>query len=51
MSLVVNQVKYWWIKTQFYNRSMKFWLQGNDIEIYLAHNEGKSVVAKKLLEL
>ena len=30
----------------FYNRSMKSWLQGNDREVYLAHNEGKSVIAK-----
>ena len=30
----------------FYNRSMKSWLQNNDVEIFLTHNEGKSVVLK-----
>ena len=33
-----------------YNRSMKLWLEKNDIEIYSAHNEGKSVLLKDLLE-
>ena len=28
---------------------MKSWLQNNDIEIYLTHNEGKSVVAEKFI--
>ena len=27
---------------EFYNRSMKSWLEKNDIEMYLTHNEGKS---------
>ena len=31
---------------EFYNRSMKFWLQDNTIEIYSTHNEGKSVVTE-----
>ena len=31
---------------EFYNRSMRSWLEKSDIEIYLAHNEVKSVVAK-----
>ena len=30
---------------EIYNRSMKTCLQDNDIEVYLAHNEGKSVIA------
>ena len=34
--------------TQFYNRSIKSWLQDNDIEIYSIHNEGKNVVAERL---
>ena len=34
--------------TQFYNRSIKSWLQDNDIEIYSTHNEGKNVVAERL---
>ena len=33
-----------------YNRSMKLWLEKNDIEIYSTHNEGKSVLLKDLLE-
>ena len=28
---------------------MKSWLQDNNIEIYSAHNEGKSVVAERLI--
>ena len=34
---------------EFPNRSMKSWLQDNDIELYLAHNEGKSVVAGRFI--
>ena len=29
--------------SEFYNRSMKSWLEKNDIEMYSTHNEGKSV--------
>ena len=32
--------------SKFYNNSFKKWLKGNDINIYLIHNEGKSVVAE-----
>ena len=31
--------------SDFYNRSKKSWLEKNDIEMYSACNEGKSVVA------
>ena len=33
-----------WVEkvSEFYNRSMKSFLQSNDIEIYSTHNEGKS---------
>ena len=31
----------------FYNKSIKSWLQENNIEIYSTHNEGKSVVAER----
>ena len=42
--------KIWVYKnSEFYNRSMKSWLEKNDIEMYLTHNEGKSVVAKKFI--
>ena len=40
-----NQIKYGLIK-EFYNRSMKSWLEKNDIEMYSPHNEGKSVAAE-----
>ena len=30
---------------EFYNRSMKSWLQDNGIETYSAYNEGEFVVA------
>ena len=35
--------------SQFYNRSMKSFLQNNDIELCSVHNEGKSVVAEKFI--
>ena len=34
---------------EFFNRSMKSWLEKNDIEMYLTHNEGKSVVAERFM--
>ena len=35
--------------SEFYNRSMKLWLQKNDIEMYSKHNEVKSVVTERLI--
>ena len=35
--------------SEFYNRSMKSWLEKNDIEMYSTHNEEKSVVAEKFI--
>ena len=35
--------------SELYNRSMKSFLQNNDIEMYLAHSEGKSVVAERFI--
>ena len=35
--------------SEFYNRSMKSWLEKNDVEIYSMHNEGKSVVAERFI--
>ena len=32
---------------EFYNRSMKSWLEKNGIEMYLIHNARKSVVAER----
>ena len=34
---------------EFYNRSMKSWLQDNNTETYSIHNEGKSVVAERFI--
>ena len=36
--------------SEFYNRSMKSWLQDNNIEMHLTHNEGKSVVAERFIK-
>ena len=35
--------------SEFYNSSFKKWLKDNYIEIYLIHNEGKSIVAEKFI--
>ena len=35
--------------SKFYNRSMKSWLQDNDVELYSTHNERKSVVAERFI--
>ena len=35
--------------SEFYNRSMKSWLEKNDIEMYSTHNEGKSFVAERFI--
>ena len=35
--------------SEFYNSSFKKWLKDNDIEMYLIHNEGKSVVAERFI--
>ena len=34
---------------EFYNRSMKSWLEKNDIAMYSTHNEGKSAVAERFI--
>ena len=47
-NMVVNLTKYGY--SEFYNRSMKTWLQGNDIKIYSTHKEGKPVVAERLIK-
>ena len=36
--------------SELYNRSMRSWLQDNDMEMYSTHNEGKSVVAEKFIK-
>ena len=35
--------------SEFYNRSMKLWLEKNAIEMYSTHNERKSVVAERFI--
>ena len=35
--------------SEFYNRSMKSWLEKNDIEMYSMHNEGKSAIAERFI--
>ena len=35
--------------SEFYDQSMKSWLQDNDIEMYSIYNEGKSVVAERFI--
>ena len=35
--------------SEFHNRLMKKWLEKNDIEMYLTHNEWKSVVAERFI--
>ena len=35
--------------SEFYNRSMKSWLEKNDIEMYSTHNEGKTVGAERFI--
>ena len=32
-----------------YNRSMKLWLEKNDLEIYSTHNERKSVITERFI--
>ena len=32
--------------SEFYNRSMKLWLENNALEIYLIHNKEKSIVVE-----
>ena len=35
--------------SEFYNRSMKSWLQDKDIEMYSTHNEGKFGVFERFI--
>ena len=35
--------------SEFYNRSMKSWLEKNATEMYSTHNEGKSIVATRII--
>ena len=46
MNLIVNQINYGLIEED--NKLMQEWLYNNNILIYSAHNEGKSVIAQRL---
>ena len=35
--------------SEFYNNSFKNWLKDNDTEIHSIHNEGKSVIAERII--
>ena len=35
--------------SEFWNSTMKSWLQDDDIEVHSTHNEGKSVVAERFI--
>ena len=35
--------------SEFHNRSMKSWLEKNDMEMHSTHNEGKSVVTERFI--
>ena len=43
MNQFVNQIKYGWLNSEIFYRSMKSWLHDNDIEMYSTHNEGTFV--------
>ena len=36
--------------SEFYNRSVKSWLQDNNIEMHSTHNEATSVVGEKIIK-
>ena len=36
--------------SEFHNRSMKSWLQDNDLEMYSTHNGGKSVITERFIK-
>ena len=49
MNLIGNN-KIWLDKgSEFYNRSIKSFLQNNNIEMYSTYNEGKSVNAERFI--
>ena len=35
--------------SEFYNKSMKSWLEKNGIEMYSTHNKGKYVIAERFI--
>ena len=52
MSQITYQTKYAKTKViEFYNKSVKSWLQDNGMEMHSTHNEGKSVVGISIRSL
>ena len=51
MNQIANQVNKILVDkgSEFYNRSMKQWLEKTAIEMYSTHNEEKSVVAERFV--
>ena len=50
MSMGAKPSQIWVHKgNELYSRLMKSWLEDNDEEIYSTHNEGKLVVAERLI--
>ena len=50
MNLIAKSNRIWVDKgSEFYNKSIKLWLEKNAIEMYSTHNEGKSVVAETFI--
>ena len=50
MNQVVNQTKYGFNKgSEFCIRSMKSFMQNNVMEMYLLHNEGKSIITERFI--
>ena len=37
--------------SEFYNTSMKSWLEKNEIEMYSTHNEAKSVIGERFIRI
>ena len=50
MNLIVNQITYGLIKSEFCNKLMQEWVNNNDILMYSPHNEGKLVITKRFIK-
>ena len=46
-----NQTKWVDKGSECYNKSMKSWLEKNNIETYSTYNEGKSVVSERFIRI
>ena len=50
MNQIANQIKHGYNKgSEFYNRSLKSWLEKSNIEMYSTHSEEKSVIAERFV--